>query len=334
MDKSIDLVKKAIEFRGPERVPVNYMHFVAKDFKTDFTAKYGDDFFITPPAGFEREPISEKQSRDEWGCIWESFNDTMGEVKGHPLKDWHTLSSLKIPDNNPIRYEWVRPLLSQNYNKFKIAVIFFFLFERMHSLRGFNQLMEDLYINRENVEKLCDMLVDYNIKLINTFANLGYDGIFVTDDWGVQDRLMINPQLWRLIFKSKYKSIIDVVHQKGMKFFLHSCGHISSIIDDLIEIGVDVLQLDQQDNMGIDFLSKNFGGKICFFCPTDIQTTLGKNDHKAIEAKAKELIEKFGKFNGGFIAKTYPQPTDIGATEESVMVMCEAFKKYGQYKTG
>ena len=332
MDKSIDLVKKAIEFRGPERVPVNFIHFVAKDFKTDFALKYGNDFFIAPPVGFERQPISEKQSIDEWGCIWESFNETMGEVKGHPLKNWSTLDSLKIPDSyNPVRYEYIKPLLAQNCDKFKIVFFFFFLFERMHSLRGFTQLMEDFYFERENVEKLGDMLVSYNIKLINTFADLGFNGILVTDDWGIQDSLMISPQLWRNIFKPKYKNIVDAAHQKGMKFFLHSCGQISSIIGDLIEIGVDVLQLDQQDNMGIDFLSKNFGGKICFFCPTDIQTTLISNDHKAIEAKAKELIEKLGKFKGGFMAKTYPQPTDIGVTEESVKVMCEAFNKYGLY---
>ena len=140
MDKSIDLVKKAIKFLEPERVPVNFVHFVAKDFKTDFALKYGNDFFMIPPVGLEREQMSEKQSVDEWGCVWESFTETIGEVKGHPLKSWLDLNSLRIPDSyNPARYEWTKPLLAQNPDKFKLAFFFFFFFERMHSLRGFTQ---------------------------------------------------------------------------------------------------------------------------------------------------------------------------------------------------
>jgi len=331
MDKSVDIVRKAIEFQGPERIPVCFIHSNARGFTTDFAAEYGNDFAMIFPYS-KNVKISERQSMDEWGCIWESFGNTMGEVKGHPLKDWKDLDKIKIPDlENPKRYEMFKPVLEKEKDKFKVGYISFVLFERMHYLRGFQQLLEDLYLERENVEKLGDILVEHTIKIINTYADLGCDGIFSTDDWGVQDRLLISPTLWREIFKPRYKKIFDAAHKRNMKYFLHSCGKISEIIGDFIEIGLDVLQLDQQDNMGVDYLSENFGGKICFFCPVDIQTTLATNNHKAIEAKAKELIEKLGKFNGGFMAKTYPQPSDIGVTEESVKVMCEAFVKYGRY---
>ena len=55
---------------------------------------------------------------------------------------------------------------------------------------------------------------------------------------------------------------------------MHSCGGILDVIEDFVEIGVDVLQIDQQDNMGIDELARRFAGRLCFFCPVDIQTTL------------------------------------------------------------
>ncbi len=332
MDRSVDLVKKAIEFRGPERVPVSFTQFKTPGFTTDFPKVYGEDFHFVMGSAFNFNFISETQYIDEWGCIWETFGDTMGEVKTHPLKEWEDLEKLKIPDlENPARYENQKPMIEQNQDKFKMGAIAFVLFERMHHLRGFQQLMEDFYLERENVEKLGDIIVEHTIRVINTYAELGCDAIFSTDDWGVQDRLLISPKLWREIFKPRYKKIFDAAHKRNMKYILHSCGQITDILDDFIEIGLDVIQMDQQDNMGIDLLSERFGGRICFFCPTDIQTTLINNDKELIEAKAKELIEKLGKFKGGFMAKTYPQPTDIGATEESVKTMCEAFIKYGRY---
>lgn len=103
------------------------------------------------------------------------------------------------------------------------------------------------------------------------------------------------------------------------------------ILDDLIEIGVDVLQLDQQNQIGVDLLKQKCGGKICFFCPVDIQTVMPSENYRAIEESAKRLIEVFGSYNGGFIAKLYPQPYDVGISEKSMQVMCEAFLKYGSY---
>lgn len=160
---------------------------------------------------------------------------------------------------------------------------------------------------------------------------VGVDGIIAIEDLGVQDRLIINPNMWRSIFKPRMAKIIEAAHQRGLHVISHTCGYILEIIEDMIEIGLDVIQIDLQDNMGIEKLAERYAGRICFFCPVDIQTTLPYDDFEKIEGKAKHLIEAFGSNNGGFMAKTYPQPEAINIPEKNNQCMCDAFKKYGKY---
>ena len=133
------------------------------------------------------------------------------------------------------------------------------------------------------------------------------------------------------MFKPYYKKIISAAHKNNLDMMLHICGNISEIIEDLIEIGLDVLQIDQQDNMGIEVLGEKYKGRITFFCPVDIQTTLCTGDQQKIKEKAVQLLECFGDETGGFLAKMYPQPTSIGITADSMETMCKTFIEYGKY---
>lgn len=324
-------VLRALEFKHPDKVPIFITQLAAKDFKTDFDKKFGNDIAIYRfPEN--RKIISANKYFDEWNCGWELMS-TMGEVKDHPIKSWEDdFENMTVPpDFSQDSIRNMKEFFDNHPEKFKLGQVWFLMFERMHFLRGFSELLEDLYLERENAERLADIIIDYQIKKIDVCARAGCDGIFCSDDWGIQDSLIINPNLWRDFFKPRYKRIIDAAHERGLKIILHSCGYIIDIIEDFIELGLDALQCDQQDNMGIDKLSERFGGRITFVCPTDLQTALCTNDPVLIDAKAKELVEKLGGFGGGFIAKTYTQPDHINVTEESVLTMLEAFSKYGKY---
>ena len=92
------------------------------------------------------------------------------------------------------------------------------------------------------------------------------DGIIFFDDWGTENALFIHPQKWREIFKPRYKEQFELSHNLGMKVFFHSCGYVWDIIGDLIEIGIDIINLEQplvfsrEKISGIDRLAKRFGG--------------------------------------------------------------------------
>ena len=96
-----------------------------------------------------------------------------------------------------------------------------------------------------------------------------------------------------------------------------------------MEAGIDVCQFDQPELHGIDYLSENFGGRMTFWCPVDIQKTLQTGDPVKVETAAKEYVEKLGCFGGGFIAGYYASNDAIKVDPELQAVACRAFMKYG-----
>ncbi|MGI6214179.1 MAG: uroporphyrinogen decarboxylase family protein [Christensenellales bacterium] len=320
-------VIRALEFRNPDRTPICTMHLPTKKltdfFKILLTIK--TDMFMTSYV-YKRKKLDKTTAVDVWGAVWKSLGNK-GEVVDGPLKEWSGLDSLKVPDDylKPASLLFVKATRFVFGKKFLIGDIPDMPFSRCSFLRGFTRFMEDLCFYPDEIKRLVDIITELNLKLIDTYADLGLDGVIGCDDLGLQDSLMISPQMFRDIFKPSYAKMIQRAHERGMKFFLHSCGQIKDIIEDFIEIGLDALQCDQQDNMGVDELNKKFGGRIAFFSPVDIQTTLSTNDKEKIYQKSRKLVATLGSHGGGFLGKVYPTPKDIGTYEDSIYTMLKAF---------
>ena len=322
---SRERVRRAVLFQGPDRVPV------------DLPEPYGTDFLhvgADPDPNWQPSVNTETRWEDEWGCIWEKLpgDVTMGQVKFHPLSDYSLFNDFRFPDyKNPQRYESAKKAISENKDeKFVLAGIPLSLIHRLEYLRGHEAAWTDPYLYPEELEMLLDKLADIAIDSIDNFARLGVDGIFSADDWGLQDRPMVAPEVFRKFFKPRYKRVYGFAHQHGILTFLHSCGYIIDLLEDFVEAELDVIQMDQQENMGVERLSKLFGGRLCFWCPVDIQNTMIKGTVEDVRNYAKFLIESFGKFNGGFIAKWYGAPEAVGHTQEKIEAMSEAFIEYGR----
>ena len=90
------------------------------------------------------------------------------------------------------------------------------------------------------------------------------------------------------------------------------------------------LQPDQPRLMGLERLAHEFGGRVTFWSPVDIQKTLQKKDAAAIEADARFMVERLGMAGrGGFIAGYYGSNEAIGLTPEWQDIACKAFVKFG-----
>ena len=77
--------------------------------------------------------------------------------------------------------------------------------------------------------------------------------------------------------------------------------------------------------MGLEELSRRYLGRVCFYCPMDIQRTL-QFDREEIFARAEKMVRLLSTAEGGFIAKTYPQPRAIGMSDEYLQNVTDAFK--------
>jgi uroporphyrinogen decarboxylase len=128
------------------------------------------------------------------------------------------------------------------------------------------------------------------------------DILWIGDDYGTQNCLLIHPAKWRKLFFSKLKAMCDLGHRYGAKVMLHSCGSTRLIWPDLIEAGVDIYDTVQPEaaNMNPVELKKEFGDKICFHGTISTQRTLPFGSPEEVIQEVRDRIRTVGQ-NGGLI---------------------------------
>jgi uroporphyrinogen decarboxylase len=278
-----------------------------------------------------------RQTTDEWNCVWvRSEERNMGQVKGHPLADWSALDAFRWPDgDDPGFYEGMEARFEGSNGKYVLTSIFMLLFERMHTLHGFENTLTDLYVDRPRIEMLADRIVEFDLQIIDNVARRFpglIHGLSFTDDWGTELATFVNPKLWDDFFKPRYKRIFDAVHAQGWHVWMHSCGKVNAILNSLIEIGLNVVNLQQPRALGIEDIGKEFRGRICFESLCDIQATLPFGGVEEINAEAQLLLDQWATRAGGFILSDYGDGDAIGVPVETKQIMLDAFVRADRWK--
>lgn len=322
---SRERVKRAVKFEKPDKIPVT------------LPGGFGNDI-LGVSLGANPDFRPSVPGEDEWHCVWHKISPddkTQGQVFFHPLKDYAALDDFNFPNfKSAARYEHLHAVVERNdaleNPLFVLGTAPVSFGHQTEYLRGSENAWSDPYENPGEYRRLLDILEKLGEDAIDNYAKIGgIDGILLYDDWGFQDRAMISPELFGEFVAPAFARLFSKAHDNGMMTFLHSCGHIAELIEHLIKSGLDVIQMDQQENMGIDLLSDKFGGRICFWCPVDIQQTMITGTVRDVENYAKNLIDKFGGRDGGFIGKWYPSPDAVRHEWDKINAMCKVFAEYG-----
>lgn len=204
------------------------------------------------------------------------------------------------------------------------------LFEWGTFLRRLDTFLMDLFLEREQVERLLDaLLASHLATLEKVCAAVGdvADILRFGDDLGMDQGPFMAPEVYRAIFKPRHTQLCDYVHKhSGMKTFLHSCGSISALLPDLIEAGYDVINPVQTNSYNMDpvFLKREFGKDITFWgggC--DTRHVLNRAAPAEVKRHVLERLEIFAP-GGGFVFNPVhnilPEvpPQNVGAMFEAV----------------
>ncbi|MHA1264439.1 MAG: uroporphyrinogen decarboxylase family protein [Candidatus Helarchaeota archaeon] len=344
-------VLRALKFKGPDRVPL----FLA-------TAPWDSDvvggIFFPPwfwkpvnyPSMLNPKVKPAKRSwttyltnwikrdsfvvADEFGCLWYNpGNETIGQVVNpRVLKTWDDLKTFKTPKRTNNGRWWAAKLLFSLFgkSKYRLGTLDNFFFERTHFLRGFNNLLKDIARNREKLCQLIEILAEYYCWLVDEWAKRGADGLIATDDWGTNHGTFISPRAFDAIFKEGYKAVTERCQDHNMQFWLHSCGNIYYLIPNLIEAGVDCLQLDSPAQTGLKKL-REFGGKVCYCTVADIDRVIPYKTPPEVEARVLQIIKALGPFNGGLIGTIYADLQALNFPKENMDASVDAYKRWGRY---
>ncbi len=321
--KSREIVRHTLDLNGPERV--------ARSFgDSDFC---GVGCTVTTHSTPWRETEGGHWERtDEWGNRWERIDPTSkGEVVKGVLEELSSIDDYRFPDySRPEDYAVATQRRAEKPDQWLTGGMPGFTFNIARKMRKLDLYLMDLVLEPERIRKLHDRIDVMLEDMIRNYASAGVDGIMFPEDWGTQSQTLISPAMWMDEFFPRFKKLCGLAHELGIRVFMHSCGNIAAIVPGLMDAGIDVLQFDQPDLHGIEALAAHQDrGRITFWCPVDIQTTLQKRDEKVIRAKAREMLDKLWRGSGGFIAGYYGDNASIGLDPKWQDIACDEFRKHG-----
>ena len=308
-------VRRCIEFDRPDRVPrdVWVLPIAAAEHGQpkldDLARRWPTDFGgpgVAQPALaalMEGKVFEVGQYRDEWGCVFENIQaGVQGEVKQPIVDDFSKLDRLRPPvEALDLDIEAVNRACAAS-EQFVLCGCCPRPFERAQFIRGSENLLMDLAEEPAELHELLRILHDFFCKEFEVWVRTDVDAMRIMDDWGSQLALLTSPAQWRRIFKPMYADYVRIAHDAGKKLFMHSDGHIFEVYEDLIEIGVDVIN-SQLFCMDIDQIGRRYKGRITFWGEIDRQHVLAHGTPADARAAVQRVVDNLYDPAGGVIAQ-------------------------------
>lgn len=320
-----ELVRRALGFEFPPRVPRHAWitpwaerHHPREAAR--LRAEFPNDIVIAPalypdPPRTTGGPFEKGLFVDEWGCRFENpFDGMLGRVASPLVADWGDLEAFRTPASLASLDVGAIDRFCGGTDRFVLAGTLVRPFERLGFLRTPEQALVDLHERRPPFLDLLDRVARHYQSEVDAWAATRVDAVFLMDDWGTADRLLVDPQVWRALFKPIYRDYCRAAHAAGKFVFMHSDGWILDIVPDLVEIGVDALN-SQVGCMGEAALGR-YRGQLTFWGEIDRHAVLASGSLDDVRRAARDARENLATPGGGVIAQCEFGP---GARPENVL---------------
>jgi uroporphyrinogen decarboxylase len=215
------------------------------------------------------------------------------ELEQYPLVSYETWSN-----------DAMRTACREAHAENKYANIFIgHMYESAWQVRGYEEFLIDLVTQREWAELLLDRFCDNNTRSATAAAHAGYDCISIGDDVANQNAMMFAPELWRAVMKPRWARVIQAAREikPDVHIWYHSDGNIWDILDDLVEIGITILNPVQPECMDPGAVRKRMGSNLAFDGCVGTQTTFPFGTPEEMKQRVRDLAESLNAGNGGLM---------------------------------
>lgn len=231
--------------------------------------------------------------RDVFGAVWDrSIDKDIGNITGSLISE-PSLKNYTFP--NPLDKRFFSDIelsIKAKPDMFRLFQIGFSLYERAWTLRGMENLLMDFMVNPDFVHELFSSIADYNISQLKEAMKYDIDAVYFGDDWGQQSGLIMGYGTWKEFIYPQLKRMYSAVHEEGKYVFIHSCGDVDELFDDLISIGVNCFNPFQPEVMDVYNLLEKYRGKITFHGGLSIQKTLPFGTTEEVRSETEKLIRE------------------------------------------
>lgn len=256
---------------------------------------YNSVFLIT---GIDERSPNNRSGKDWYGCEWvyDPVNDACAIDVSKPyvltdICDWR--DQIKFPDLDSIDFAACAKADGvDDYDPDKLN--YFMLqegpFERLHSLMSFEDALVAMIEEPEEVSALFDRIMEIKIASIDALVDYWHaDVINMHDDWGSQINLFFNPDIWRDLIKPQIKKAVDHCHYRGVSFEMHTCGLVEKVLPELVDIGVDGVQIMGINNVAE--LKKKTDDRLSYSVSYDYQKMAAlDNSGKLTEGEVRKIV--------------------------------------------
>ncbi len=340
---------RTVRFDTPERIPMSFhvnaacwnaydqeaLKDVIEEHATLFPNYVRPEGEVIPNYGLCQR--KDEPYVDPWGCRWETAEDGItGAVLGHPLKEWSGFASYRPPSaaetngTTPMNWETTRADVARTKKNGGLVcggLPHGHTYLRLQDIRGFENLTFDMIDEHPSLPKLIDMVETFNHDYVMKWMALEPDWMSYPEDLGMQVGPMLSPAAFKKYIKPVYQRLMKPARDAGCIVHMHSDGDIRTLVDDLVDGGVEVINLQDLVN-GIDWIAEKFSGKVCVDLDIDRQSVTRFGTPERIDALIREEVEKIGTPKGGLtmIYGLYP-----GVPLENVRALMSAMERYMGY---
>ncbi len=332
---SRERVLSALAFEEPDRVPVDYKvrrdvseklaaHVGAAD-QEQLYRRLGIDFRSVGVrehhAAFEARTTGalggsmEKRGKrfvfradgayeDAWGIAFRPGADGIYEqwVSG-PFVATDDLDSFAWPGMDVFdSVEAVKRRVAAWGGEYAIEASVNYPFKICWQMRGLENFLCDTLLEPDFARALWKRVASYEQEKAVRAASAGVDVVAFVGDIAMQNRMMLSVPAWRAIDKPLFAGMIAAVKRANpsVRIMYHSDGDLREIIDDLIEVGVEVLNPIQPESMNPGELKRRYGRRLVLNGAVSIQRTLPFGSVADVRAEIRSLIDECAP-GGGFI---------------------------------
>jgi len=282
--------------------------------------------------------------RDSWGTGQIEITEGEWTPGAPPMPNANTLEDIEAypwPDmDDPTRVAHIHAQAKMLADENEYAIMgtpwLLFPFERAIAMQGMDNFLLNMAIEPDFAKALLAKITEKCKQMMGNFLRETgelLDIIKIGDDLGSQESLLISPKMYREMIKPFHADLIAFTKERTQaKLFFHTDGDVFGLIDDLIEIGVDILnpiQTSAGRMSDLEGLKRQFGDRIAFCGAIDTHSVLPQGSPEEVQQEVKRVIHALGPGGGYMVSSVHTIMNDVPA--ENVLAMVDAVEKYGTY---
>lgn len=341
---SCERVFCALERKQPDRVPLFELAISEKVMQGLLPGCTYDEFnewIGLDTAGLNRSSWSKENAqwvdekrglyRDDWGVI-RGFGAeiTSYPVEG-PIKRPEDLKTYTPPDPHALGALGHLPEVVKRY-KGKKAIIWIGRDGVCNpsNLRGVEQFFQDMILNPQLVHELIEVCLSYDLPLMRRAVRAGVDIVVFGDDYAYKNGPMMSPRHFQEFILPALKRVVKAAKEEGAYVIKHSDGNIMSLIDMIVETGVDAIHpLEPVAGMDIGVVKAKYGHRIAVVGNIDCGALLSWGSRDEVRQAVKDCLRQAAPGGGHLLSSSNSIHSSV--SPENYLAMVEAARDFGSY---